>query len=62
MDQIYVVQSQTQLAVSISFYISCLVLFVSLNGKPFTLHETNYYYKAYLEKPYTMVLSRLGHI
>jgi len=23
---------------------------VSLNGKPFTLHETNYYYKAYLEK------------
>ena len=27
---------------------SCLS--VSLNGKPVTLHETNYHYKAYLEK------------
>jgi hypothetical protein len=26
-------------------------LSVSLNGKPVTLHETNYHYKAYLEKP-----------
>jgi hypothetical protein len=25
-------------------------LSVSLNGKPVTLHETNYHYKAYLEK------------
>jgi hypothetical protein len=25
-------------------------LSVSLNGKPATLHETNYHYKAYLEK------------
>jgi hypothetical protein len=25
-------------------------LIVSLNGKPVTLHETNYHYKAYLEK------------
>ena len=25
-------------------------LSVSLNGKPVTLHETNYFYKAYLEK------------
>jgi len=27
---------------------SCLN--VSLNGKPVTLHETNYHYKVYLEK------------
>jgi len=26
-------------------------LSVSLNGKPVTLHETNYHYQAYLEKP-----------
>jgi len=25
-------------------------LSISLNGKPLTLHETNYHYKAYLEK------------
>jgi hypothetical protein len=25
-------------------------LSVSLNGKPVSLHETNYHYKAYLEK------------
>jgi len=25
-------------------------LSVSLNGKPVTIHETNYHYKAYLEK------------
>ena len=25
-------------------------LSVSLNGKPVTLHETNYHYKAYIEK------------
>ena len=41
---------QTQLAVSITFCILCLALCVSLNGKPVTLHESNYHYKAYIEK------------
>jgi hypothetical protein len=26
-------------------------LSISLNGKPVTLHETNYHYKAYIDKP-----------
>jgi len=44
------VQSQTKRVAIISFYIPCLVLYVSLNGKPVTLHETNYHYKIYLDK------------
>ena len=35
-------------------------LSVSLKGKPFTLHETNYRYKAYLEKPLNYVSDASG--
>ena len=35
---------------SLEFYHSPSSFSVSLNGKPVTLHETNYHYKAYLEK------------
>ena len=35
---------------SLEFYHSPSSFSVSLNGKQVTLHETNYHYKAYLEK------------
>ena len=35
---------------SITCYIPSLFLCVSLNGKPVILHESNFHYKAYLEK------------
>jgi len=39
-----------QLAASTTCCIQCVVVCVSLNSKPVTLHETTYRYKAYLEK------------
>jgi hypothetical protein len=51
MDQIYRLLSQTKFCCVNNLLHSIFSsLSVSLNGKPVTLHETNYHYKAYLEK------------